>query len=39
MLDLYVVGPMVGGPLGGLLYERSVRPHLAGKGSPEFEGR
>jgi MIP family channel proteins len=25
----YVVGPMIGGPLGGLLYERGLRPQLA----------
>src|SRR2546423_1306771 len=25
----YVVGPMIGGPLGGLLYERCLRPQLA----------
>jgi MIP family channel proteins len=27
---VYVVGPLLGGPLGGLLYERAVRPLLRG---------
>jgi len=27
----YVVGPLIGGPLGGLLYERGLRPHLPRK--------
>jgi glycerol uptake facilitator protein len=25
---VYIVGPLLGGPLGGLLYERGLRPHL-----------
>lgn len=25
---IYIVGPIIGGPLGGLLYERGLRPHL-----------
>lgn len=25
---IYLVGPLLGGPLGGLLYERGLRPHL-----------
>jgi MIP family channel proteins len=28
---IYIVGPLVGGPLGGLLYERGLRPHLPRK--------
>jgi glycerol uptake facilitator protein len=28
---IYIVGPMIGGPLGGLLYERVMRPHLLRK--------
>lgn len=34
---IYVVGPLVGGPLGGLLYERGVRPHLVGRVPPGTE--
>jgi MIP family channel proteins len=26
---IYIIGPLIGGPLGGLLYERALRPHLA----------
>jgi glycerol uptake facilitator protein len=25
---IYIVGPLIGGPLGGLLYERGLRPHM-----------
>jgi glycerol uptake facilitator protein len=28
---IYIVGPLIGGPLGGLLYERGLRPHLPRK--------
>jgi glycerol uptake facilitator-like aquaporin len=28
---IYIVGPMIGGPLGGLLYERGLRPYLPSK--------
>ncbi len=34
---VYIVGPLVGGPLGGLLYERLVRPLLPGKPPPGTE--
>jgi glycerol uptake facilitator protein len=34
---IYLVGPLVGGPLGGLLYDRGVRTHLAGKVPPGTE--
>ena len=27
----YIVGPLIGGPLGGLLYERGLRPHMPRK--------
>ncbi len=35
---IYLVGPLLGGPLGGLLYERAVRPHLAGRLPAGSEG-
>jgi glycerol uptake facilitator-like aquaporin len=28
---IYVVGPLIGGPLGGLFYERGLRPHIPHK--------
>lgn len=35
---IYLVGPLLGGPLGGLLYERAIRPHLAGSVPAGTEG-
>ena len=34
---VYLVGPLIGGPLGGLLYDRAVRPHLVAKVPPGTE--
>ncbi len=34
---IYIAGPLIGGPLGGLLYERGLRPHLPNKVAPGTE--
>jgi len=34
---IYIVGPLVGGPAGGALYERAIRPHLPRKVPPGTE--
>jgi glycerol uptake facilitator protein len=28
---IYIVGPLIGGPIGGLLYERGLRSHMPPK--------
>jgi glycerol uptake facilitator-like aquaporin len=35
---IYLVGPLLGGPLGGLLYQRAIAPHLPRKATASVEG-